>query len=168
MHLPHDLVRAGENLLVATAHAVAVRERVDAITRDVLAAREYVIDPALVARHSHMKGGRVLEPSRTYLIESSVREGELYPEIARRSAATGLRPEKPGCCPALEAEWVQREAEVVFLEALGVFLGKERDAFKGAYGDKRKRAIELGLTLIAPSVGSAADVLARLGVQQAA
>lgn len=159
-----ELVRLGETLMVAMSFAQLQREKVDGIVREILTEREYVIAPEFVERHSRMTAGRVLEPNRLYLIDAKILEAEVYPEIIRRQEAMGLYPEKPGCCPALEAEGLQLQAERVFIEQMGIQVGKGKDAFRGAVGAMRKQVLDLGLKLVAPFVGDSKDVLARFGV----
>lgn len=162
-----ELVRLGETLMVAMSFSQLQREKVDGIVREILAEREYVICPEmadLLKDDTTVQGMRVLDPNRLYRIEASILEAEVYPEIVRRQQAIGLYPEKPGCCPALEAESLQREAEGAFLEAIGVQMGVGKDALKGAWGEHRDRLLDLGLKLVAPFVGDSKDVLARFDV----
>lgn len=158
-----ELVRAGESLMVAMSFAQLQRAKVDAIVREILAEREYLVAEEY---RDHYDGAaeRVLEPNRTYLIARGVLEREVYPEITRRQEAAGLFPEKPGCCPALEAEGLQLAAERAFMEEIGVAMGKGKDTFKDAYGETRKQVLDLGLRLIAPFVGTSEEVLGRFGV----
>lgn len=159
-----ELVRVGEALMVAMSFAQLQREKVDAIVRAILAEREYLVAEEYRDRYAGKPTERVLEPSRTYLIARGVLEREVYPEITRRQEAAGLFPEKPGCCPALEAEGLQLAAERVFIEHIGEAMGKGKDTFRDAYGETRKQVLKLGLGLVAPFVGTSEEVLGRFGV----
>lgn len=162
-----ELVRQGETLLVAMSFAQLQREKVDGIVRKVLAEREYVICPEmaeLLKDDTTLTGMRVLDPSSLYLIDAKILEAEVYPEIIRRQEAMGLYPEKPGCCPALEAEGLQLQAESAFLEVIGVQMGVGKDALKDVWGERRDRMLDLGLKLVARFVGNSEEVLARFDV----
>ena len=167
MLVSENLIRAGETLMAAMAFAKEQRRRVDEIVRGILAEREYLIADEFRRYYDRRKSLRVLEPKDTFLIASEERETLLYPEITRRQEAAGLFPQKPGCCPALEAESLQTQAENAFLLLLGSVMG-QGNIFLRAYGKNREAALHLGLSLVAPFVGTSEQVLNRLGASQAA
>ena len=106
---------AVDAVLVAMAHAQLMREKVDAIQREILA--ECPLTPGELA----LKLGEpepITDPKEVYLCEDAAQLEDYYAECDKRERAAGLKPadmEKEHC-PALVAENIQMEAEHLMLD----------------------------------------------------
>lgn len=104
-----DAVSMAKTVFLATAHAQLMREKVDAISIRVLSesplyvCKEFM-DMGLKVDH------RILNPKHAYLAEKEDWE-KFHANVVAVQNKEGLLPDKPGNCPALEAETLQCQAE---------------------------------------------------------
>jgi hypothetical protein len=94
------LVGPVNSVLLATAHAQLTREKVDPITRSVLA------DLGV----KDEDGNPIVEPAKYWLMADGF-AAAYYAEREKRLIAAGFEIDEPGKCPALVAEEIQRIAE---------------------------------------------------------
>lgn len=147
--------RVAEDLLAAVAFEEAIREKVEAYQRRILAENDFRVDPRW-ATQGVREDIRITEDRDAYLMRDAdaARYLELCDE-ARREA--GLSVSAPGNCPLLEAQTLRIMAEDAFLKALGQEIQKpEIGQLHQGPRDLRKRALELGMELAAPFVDRAA------------
>ena len=106
---------AVDAVLVAMAHAKLMREKVDAIKREILA--ECPLTPGDLA----LKMGKsepITDPKEVYLCEDAAQLEDYYAESDKRERAAGFKPAdmEKEYCPALVAENIQMEAEHLMLD----------------------------------------------------
>jgi hypothetical protein len=98
-----------ETLLIAKAFAMAERERVDAIERQVLAEQLYYAD-----------GERVTDPKKSYRMDETT-FAAYYAKVQAIHVKNGYADAANGYCPALVAEDLQRKAEHALIEQVREF-----------------------------------------------
>ena len=139
--------------LLARVHAEVLREKVDAICRQVLAEA-----PLKVSAKNAERGmpELITEPNRAWLADLDSPEMQDYDaECDKRLRAAGLKPESMPAdhCPALVAERIKVEAEWLLLETAWQAIGQSGDGWKGLYGDNRKKFLDLCVGLVVNSPG---------------
>lgn len=151
------LICAARNLLVAMAMEECVRPTVEAYETAILARHQF--KPAEQFRQ-YFDAEYVLDRSHSYLLSKEHHAIFLAECFAARDAQ-GLKVSRPDNCPLLEAQSLRFVAEDGFLESLSEIQGM--DALKGANMSLslRAKAIDLGLRLVVPYVGNAADFIGR-------
>lgn len=134
-----DNASIARTVLLATAHATVMREKVGAIQRGILAEMPLIND----MEHSH-KGELITDPALVYLCNDKAACTAYDAECDRRERAAGVKPDDMPTehCPALVAEDMQRQAERSILASSGELFGIDADCL---YLEKRKQW--LGLVL---------------------
>ena len=133
--------------------AEAIREKVDAIEREVLQAAELFND--LEARHGLDKQ-RILDPKSVYMSEDEDALKEYYAVVDARLREVGIKPDdmQTDHCPALVAEREQTEAEWGLLDEAAKMLdvyegpGQFNNDLLCAGLDKRQQFIDLTVKLL--------------------
>jgi len=134
----------GHAVVMAQAFAQCKREQVDAYIKPVFELFDFYVSDQFVARG--MQRERITDINRLYMTDL---QGADYLAFLhecdvehRKHGYKG----KPGHCPALEAEELQRIAEHALLKAGSDLFGVD---FCDVYGDNRKKALDLliGATL---------------------
>lgn len=110
-----ELRPAVDAVLMTMAHAQLMREKVDAIQREILA--ECPLTPGELATKME-ETAPITNPKDVYLCDDAAQLEDYYAECDKRTRAAGLKPVDMATeyCPALVAESAQREAEHLMLD----------------------------------------------------
>jgi len=155
-----ELIAAAEAVLVSMAMEQEVAPAVEAYEAEILSRHQFPPDPKW---RDVVKHAVILDRKRVYLLAEADRE-VFYAECRAARDAAGFKTSHPDGCPLLEAHGLRIGAETAFIRRLGELpgmgiLGERADAMSL---EMRKKAVELGLRMLAPFVGSAEDVLKRI------
>lgn len=131
------LRRLVNTVLLAKAQAELLREKCDAIQRQVLAAGEYKTSDHWEPR---IPVGRVTDPKLAYLMDDDQAPG-YYAALDAAYRAAGYTDLKPGHCPALIAEDLLIQAEWALIDAAEQFFPEM--AADRLYGETRAKYLDL-------------------------
>lgn len=148
-----NLRPAVDAVLMTTAYAQLMREKVDAIRREILT--ECPLTPSELA----LKLGEpepITDPKEVYLCEDAAQLEDYYAESDKRERAAGLKPAdmEKEYCPALVAENIQMEAEHLMLDCFAELIKFEgggktfRHLLLCRGMDEYKRAKELCIKIV--------------------
>ena len=128
--------------LMARVYAEAMRERVDAIGREILKEMPLYADMA-------DGSARIVEPSQIFLCTDDAATGAYFLEASKRERAAGIKPTNmpDEYCPALVAESRLSKIENMLIDASGKALGVDSNS-PGMYLERRKRYIDLVVGMI--------------------
>lgn len=157
-------IRCAQALLVAMAHEATLRPIVEGYERAILAKHQFK-RAAMWSKRAGQEGEVITEGKHAFLLD----EADLKVYLAECQAAQdahGLKTEKPGNCPLLEAQHVRTQCEIALLQA---WEGHPRLSVladtRTLCGERRHQVIELTLGLLAPHLkDNARDMLADLGM----
>jgi hypothetical protein len=126
-----DVISSVNAYLLARTHAEVLTEKVTAIKRDILATANYYPDPEHVRRGLE-PNEPVTDPEYDWLLRDDEFHDYLI-ELKARLIAAGYvinpipgEPEYSYYCPALTAESLQRETEILLIESAAEMMGEEK------------------------------------------
>ncbi|WP_176329004.1 hypothetical protein [Burkholderia vietnamiensis] len=150
-------INAAETLFLAMAHEQTIQPIVHAYTTAILAKHQFHIDPQWV--RDERPDRVILDAAHTYLLSESD-AATYYRECNEARDAAGLKVENPEQCPLLVARSERTRAENELLLAIGETPGLEAMASGHVLTlEKRAEAIRLSLSLLAPFVRSATEIM---------
>ena len=154
------LIAAAEAVLVSMAMEQGVAPAVEAYEAEILARHQFPPDPKW---RDMVKHDVILNRKIVYLLAEADRE-VFYAECRAARDAAGFKTAHPDGCPLLEAHGLRIDAETAFIRRLGELPGMEilAERADAMSLDMRKKAVDLGLRMLAPFVGSAEDILKRI------
>jgi hypothetical protein len=118
--------------LLARAHAELQREKMEAVDRELLAAREWhTAAEWLKGRGGDRLTPTITDPDRIYLMDDS-EAVEYYALRQARVDAMGLDL-PPDCCPALMAEELERKAARLVVETSAEMVGEDEKFIERLY-----------------------------------
>lgn len=154
------LITAAEAVLVSMAMEREVAPIVEAYEAEILARHQFPPDAKWrdVVEHDVILNRKIV-----YLIAEADRE-VFYAECRAARDAAGLKTAHPDGCPLLEVHGLRIDAETAFIRRLGelpgmAILAERADAMSL---DMRQKAVDLGLRMLAPFVGTAESILNRI------
>lgn len=155
-----SLIAAAEAVLVSLAMEQAVAPTVEAYEAEILARHQFPPDPKW---REVVKHDVILDRKIVYLLAEADRE-VFYAECRQARDAAGFKTAHPDGCPLLEAHGLRIDAETAFIRRLGDLPGMEILAKRADSMslDMRKKAVDLGLRMLAPFVGTAESILNRI------
>lgn len=158
-----DWKRCGWRVLKCPLMAAceAIRPIVEGYEREILARHRWENNEE-VAKYGHkgVKKRVILEPKDAWLLDEA--DFKIYDQECKAARdKAGLKVEDDGFCPLLVAEDLECKAKRVFIEAMQPITGLDPDdVLCGPDGVKNyDKLVDLSLRLLAPFVGSAADIL---------
>lgn len=139
--LTHEVKSCVNAYLMARAYAETMRERINAIYRDILT--ECPI-------YETRSGKPILDPERLYLCEDDALVRDAWDEANKRERAAGIKPDlmPDEHCPALAAEFMQTKAENMLIKASGAPFGVTNNSLLCAGLGKRQKWIDLIVSLV--------------------
>lgn len=117
--------------LMARTMAEYEREKVDSLAREIIETATYHADPMFVTRGHASK--RITDPKKAWMLETEEFHDYLIDlKKAMQSAGYKIKslpgdPEYSYNCPALTAESLQGDAEILIIEAMAEMLGEKDD-----------------------------------------
>lgn len=108
-----ELTSLAGSLMVAMGHAKTMNERVLKVKAELLESEAFYSDPF----YTDDRRMRIRNPAHTWKIERPSFD-EFHVKLDAAIEKAGLKAMKPGCCPALEAETLARDAQKAFIAVL--------------------------------------------------
>ena len=140
-------IKAAESLFVAIAMEETMRPIVEGYQKSILARHKFHKD----VKWSERVGDDevIVDPKISYLLNDE--DAAVYhAECNATRDSLGLKTEKPGNCPLLEAEYARLRCESALLTAMGDTKEFEALARANLSGAKRVEAVSLALKILAP------------------
>lgn len=148
--IARDLLDPVNAVLLAKAHAECERERVDAIQRRVLSEGIYT-GRRNIERGKESQSFRVTEPKDTWKMDEGCWD-EYFAKMQAIHLGEGFEKAADGCCPALTAESLERDAKHLLVEmAQNCIPGVTLKALLSAGLEKYEKYIHLLIGVVVSS-----------------
>lgn len=154
-------IRLTEAMFAAKAYEELMSEKVRGYQTRILAENDFRVEPSMRGRLDPANE-RIVDPKLSYLMgdEAFQRYHDLCDE-ARKAA--GLKIQREGGCPLLEAEHIRMQAENEFLKHLAE--ETKMPQLAEVHAQRRTEVLDLGMKLMAPFV-DAKETMRRLGAPE--
>lgn len=148
-----EMIQAANALCMAQAFTQTLRPIVEGYQKEILAKHQFTNkgEKAIFGKCGRQwEEEVVLNPDHTYLL-SDEDANTYFAEIEVARQVAGLKVEREGNCPLLEAESLERKASHVFIDAMFPITKMNHDSVMNSsdFLGNRKKLIDLGLGLIA-------------------
>jgi len=140
-----ELKSAVNAYLMSRAYAETMRDKVNAIYKDILTQCPVYADLRTPEGKQIGQGEQILDPEHLYLCSDDALVQDAWAEADKRERAAGIKPDsmQDEYCPALVAENLQRETERLLIEVSGKPFGMDNHKLLCAGLEKRQQWIDL-------------------------